>query len=79
MSLGNQRLAYRCRQLKSARKINSTWFFNNFVNVKLIEHGRTHKIFHVTDIEKLSETGNSRSTLIILLFNLMNQSNKNMI
>ena len=25
----NQQLAYKCRQLKSARKIHSTWFFNN--------------------------------------------------
>ena len=58
MSLENQRLAYKCRQLKSARKIHSTWFFNNVVNVKLTEHGRIHKIFHVTDIENLLETDN---------------------
>ena len=58
MSLENQRLAYKCRQLKSARKMHSTWFFNNVVNVKLTEHGRIHKIFHVTDIENLLETDN---------------------
>ena len=58
MSLENQRLAYKCRQLKSARKIHSTWFFNNVVNVRLTEHGRIHKIFHVTDIENLLETDN---------------------
>ena len=58
MSLENQRLAYKCRQLTSARKIHSTWFFNNVVNVKLTEHGRIHKIFHVTDIENLLETDN---------------------
>ena len=57
MSLENQRLAYKCQQLKSARKIHSTWF-NNGVNVKLTEHGRIHKIFHVTDIENLLETDN---------------------
>ena len=57
-SLENQRLAYKCRQLKSARKIHSTWFFNNVVNVKLTEHGRIHKIFHVTGIENLLETEN---------------------
>ena len=34
MSLENQRLAYKCRQLKSARKIHSTWFHNNVVNLK---------------------------------------------
>ena len=58
MSIENQRLAYKCRQLKSAGKIHSTWFFNNIVNVKLTEHGRIHKIFHVTDIENLLKTDN---------------------
>ena len=28
------------------------------VNVKLTEHGRINKIFHVTDIENLLETDN---------------------
>ena len=59
MSLENQQLAYKCRQLKSARKIHFTWFFNNIVNVKPTERGRIHKIFHVTDIENLLETDNS--------------------
>ena len=54
----NQQLAYKCRQLKSARKIHSTWFFNNVVNLKLTEHGRIHKIFHVTDIKNLLEIDN---------------------
>ena len=58
MSHENQQLAYKCRQLKSARKINSTWFFNDVVNIKLTEHGRIHKIFHVTDIENLLEIDN---------------------
>ena len=30
MSYENQQLAYKCRQLKSARKIHSTWFFNKY-------------------------------------------------
>ena len=58
MSHENQQLAYKCRQLKSARKIHSTWFFNNVVNLKLTEHGRIHKIFHVTGIENLFEINN---------------------
>ena len=58
MSHENQQLAYKCRQLKSARKIHSTWFFNNVVNMKLTEHGRIHKIFHVTDIENILEIEN---------------------
>ena len=31
----NHQLAYKCRQLKNAGKIHSTWFWNNVVNVKL--------------------------------------------
>ena len=58
MSHENQQLAYKCRQLKSAGNIHSTWFFSNVVNIKLTEHGRIHKIFHVTDIEKLLEIDN---------------------
>ena len=58
MSYENQQLAYKCRQLKSARKIHSTWFFNNVVNLKLSDHGRIHKKFHVTDIENLLEIDN---------------------
>ena len=58
MSHENQQLAYKCRQLKSARKIHSTWFFNNAVNIKLTEHGRIHKIFHVNDIENILEIDN---------------------
>ena len=58
MSHENQQLACKCQQLKSTRKIRSTWFFNNVVNIKLTEHGRIHKIFHVTDIENLLEIDN---------------------
>ena len=58
MSHENQQLAYKCRQLQSARKMHSTWLFNNVVNIKLTEHGRIHKILHVTDIENLLEIDN---------------------
>ena len=58
MSHENQQLACKCRQFKSAQKIHSTWFFNNVVNLKLTEHGRIYKIFHVTDIENLLEIDN---------------------
>ena len=54
----NQQLAYKCEQLRSARKIHFTLFFNNVVNIKLTEHGRIHKIFHDTDIENLLEIDN---------------------
>ena len=58
MSHEKQLLAYKYRQLKSARKIPSTWFFNNVVNLTLTEHGRIHKMFHVTEIEHLLEIDN---------------------
>ena len=58
MSHGNQQLAYKYRQFKSARKINSTWFFNNVKSIKLTAHEKIHKIFHVTDIENLLEIDN---------------------
>ena len=49
----NHQLAYKCRQLKSARKIHSTWFYNSSLHIKLVENGPIHKIFHPTDIEKV--------------------------
>ena len=49
----NHQLAYKCRQLKDAGKIHSTWFWNNAVNVKLGERSSPVKIFHIVDIEKL--------------------------
>ena len=71
MSNGNQQLAYKCRQLKSARKIHSTWFFNNAVNIKLTEHGRIHKTFHVIDIENLLEVDNLEEYINNASFNLI--------
>ena len=49
----NHQLSYKCRQLKNAGKIHSTWFWNNSVNVKLDERSHPTKINHVIDIEKL--------------------------
>ena len=49
----NHQLSYKCRQLKNAGKIHSTWFWNNSVGVKLNERSQPMKIHHVTDIEKL--------------------------
>ena len=58
MAHENQQLAYKSRQLKSARKIHFTWFFSNAVNIKLTQHGRIHKILHVAGIENLLEIDN---------------------
>ena len=49
----NHQLSYKCRQLKNAGKIHSTWFWNNSVNVKLDERSQPTKINHVIDNEKL--------------------------
>ena len=49
----NHQLAYKCRQLKNAWKIRSTWFWNNAVKAKLSERSSPVKIFHIIDIEKL--------------------------
>ena len=54
----NHQLAYKCRQLKSARKIHSTWFYNSTLHIKLVENGPIHKIFHPTDIEKVLGVNN---------------------
>ena len=48
----NHQLAYKCHQLKSARKIHSTWFDISTLHIKLVKNGPIHKIFHPTDIEK---------------------------
>ena len=49
----NQKLAYKCHQLKSGRKIHLTWFNNSTFHIKLEENGLIHKIFHPTDMEKI--------------------------
>ena len=54
----NHQLPYKCRQLKSARKIHSTWFYNNTLLIKLVENAPIHRIFHPTDIEKVFRVDN---------------------
>ena len=49
----NQQLAYKFRQLKNSKKIHSTWFWNNAVNIKVNRNGEIQHILHTTDIEKL--------------------------
>ena len=43
----NHQLVYKCRQLKNAGKIHSTWFWNNIIN------GKLHERSHIIDVEKL--------------------------
>ena len=54
----HHQLAQKCRQLKSARKIHSTWFYNSTLHIKLVKNGPIHKIFHPTDIEKVLRVDN---------------------
>ena len=42
----NHQLAYKCRQLKSARKILLTWFYKSTLHIKCVENGPIQKIFH---------------------------------
>ena len=55
MSHENHQLAYRCRQLKTAGKIHSTWFYNNSVNLKLTDNGLVYKIsqYNIVHIENI--------------------------
>ena len=53
MCFENQSLFYKCHQLKNVGKLFSFWFFNNTLNVKLIENGPITKIFHISDLENL--------------------------
>ena len=53
MCYENQQLACKCCQLKNSKKIQSTWFWNNALNITVTPNGEIHQIFHTTDIEKL--------------------------
>ena len=59
----NHQLHYKCRQLKNTGKIHSTWFWNNFVNVKLDERSQPTKINHVIDIENLLGVDNLNGSI----------------
>ena len=58
MCYENHQLAYLCRQLKNAKKIHSTWFFNNVLYIKLTENGNITKIYHKKDIEEVLNVDN---------------------
>ena len=49
----NHNLFYKCRQLKNAKKIYACWFFNNAINVRLMDKGAIFKIFHEYDLGEL--------------------------
>ena len=53
LSVENQVLFYKTRQLKKWKKISDTWFFNNKISVRVHEKGKVTNIFHDSDVEKL--------------------------
>ena len=50
MCAGNHSLLFKCCELKKARKIFNTSFFNNAINVQLNQSGEIHKVFHTEDL-----------------------------
>ena len=72
----NHQLECKCRQLKSAGKIHSMWFWNNVINVKLNERSQPAKMYRTIDskkllrVDNLDEFINSTSFLIIWLFDI---------
>ena len=39
--------------MSNVRKIHLTWVYKSTLNIKLVENGPIHKIFHPTDIQKV--------------------------
>ena len=70
----NHQLVYRCRQLKTACKIQPTWFFNNTVNLKLTDNGPVYKIFHIIDIGNILGIGNLGEYVNEFFFNVFSIS-----
>ena len=71
----SQQLANKCWQLNIAKKIYSTWFIKNVLNIRLTKHERTHKYSTLLTLRTTWKRTSWRSTLIISLCNLINQSN----
>ena len=44
-----RQLCYKCRQLRNAGKIHSTWFWNNSIDAKLNKRSQSTKIHHVIE------------------------------
>ena len=53
MCTENHNLFYKCRQLKHAKRIHACWFFNNVINVRLMDKGPIFKIFLESDLGEL--------------------------
>ena len=53
MCTENHNLFHKCHQLENAKRIHSCWFFNNVINVRLIDKGPLFNIFHEWDLREL--------------------------
>ena len=53
MCTENHNLFEKCRQLKNAKRIHACWFFNNVINVRLMDKGPIFKIFHESELGEL--------------------------
>ena len=53
MCTENHNLSYKSRQLKNAKRIHACWFFNNVINVRLVDKGPIFNIFHESDLGEL--------------------------
>ena len=53
MCIENHNLFYKCRHLKNAKRIHACWFFNNVINVRLMDKGPIIMIFHESDLGEL--------------------------
>ena len=66
MCAGNHSLFFNFLNLKEARKIFNTWFFNNAINVQLNQNGEIHKVFHTEDLAALLKVDDLDSFLMNL-------------
>ena len=53
MCTENHNLFYKCCQLKNSNRIRACWFFNNVINVQLMDKVPIFKIFHESDLGEL--------------------------
>ena len=56
MCIENHNLFYKCRQVKNTKRIHACWFFNNLINVRLMDKGPIFKIFQESNLGELLRT-----------------------
>ena len=56
MCTENHNLLHKWCQLKNTERIHACWFFNNVINVQLMDKDPVFKIFHESDLGELLST-----------------------